>query len=460
MPRLAVTVALALLFAGSCVGSRIAAISPVIKPAASVDELVASYKDFLDQGRTPSHVVAHVLESGGWKLVDPTQPPTALKAGDRVAFVNRGRSIMLVLVGRQPLERAGFRMIVAHIDTPAPRLILSGLSRGSQKSLKTRRYGGLKTFQWQHRPLAIVGSVATPSGEVRVELGLQDDFAFWGELASDGNLVLTTGTTPSGKDDGFAHFVDEMHKRYGVTAADLESAELYAVPVDRARDVGFDRAFVGAHGQDDRANSFVAWRAVTDSRGVPQITAIGWLVDREEVGSTGPAGAQSQFLELVVSYLLRAGNERVTEALLHRTFAASSVLSSDTPACVNPNWPEAHERMNAPVAGRGPAIFPYTGRRGKVGGSAASAGLIAKLRATFDRVRMPIQTGTLGHVDRGGGGTVAKYLAHRGPEVVDLGVCVISMHSPLELVSKVDLWSTYWGLMGWLDRPARKEEKN
>lgn len=447
MSRLALTIAVTALASG-CPGHAGPINPSLTKALTGADNLAADYKAFLDAGRTPMHAIDHVLAVGGFKRVDISKPPEKVSPGDRLAFVGRDRSMLLVVVGDGRLDEVGFRMIGAHIDTPAPRLLLAGLKRASQTKLKARRYGGLKSFQWQNRPLAIVGSVATATGEVRIELGLHDDFVFWGQLVGK-DLTITTSSTPTGAKDGFPNLVSELNRRYGLTADDLEAAELYLVPTTRARDVGLDRAFIGAHGQDDRSNSYIAWRALLDFDGTPKATAISWLVDREEIGSTGSTGAQSQFLELVIAYLLRSQHEQVTEAIMHRTFAASEILSSDTPACVNPNWSEAHELTNAPHAGKGPAIFPYTGRGGKVGGSAASAQLIARVRATFATAKQPLQHGLLGHVDRGGGGTIAKYLAHRGAEVIDLGVCVISMHSPLELVARSDLWALYVGLKAW-----------
>lgn len=437
-----------------CPGAPHGAAASAPSPLSGVEPLATDYRHFLDESRTAAHAVAYVLSRGGWKVVDAARPPEGpLAPGARLAFVDRHHSVILVIVGRRPLDD-GIRMIGAHIDTPAPRLITAGLSRSSQRQLETHRYGGTKSFQWAHRPLAIAGTVPRPGGgEQLVELGLEDDFAFWAEASKDGKLRLTTGTTPSGIDDGFDHLVEELHRRYGITAADLDAAELFAVPAARAREVGLDRQMIGAHGQDDRANSYVGWRALSDLRATPPLTSITWLVDREELGSTGPTGARSRFLELVVGYLVRAAGKPVTEAVMDRLFARTTVLSSDTPACVNPDWDEVHEKMNAPFVGRGPALFPFTGRGGKEGGSAASAELVARVRAVFAAAKMPLQFGELGHVDVGGGGTIAKYLARRGVQVVDLGVCVVSMHSPLELVAKRDLWSMYRGLKQFFSQP-------
>lgn len=459
MPRLAVRlVALtALAFAGGCLGAPRAATGPSPGALVGVDALAADYRRFLDAARTAQHAVAYVLARGGWRVVDPATPGAtgSVSAGDRIAFVDRHRTILLVVVGERPLAEVGLRLIGAHIDTPAPRLITTSLSRESQKTLRTFGYGGTKTYHWANRALAIVGSVASSEGgETRIEIGLDDDFAFWGQLQGNGELVITTSTTPTAKDSGFTHLVGELNRRYGLSATDLDTAELYVVPAERAREVGLDRSMIGAHGQDDRSNSYLAWRAATDLAADPEVTAASWLVDREEIGSTGTTGARSRFLELVLGYLLRAQGSAVTEAVVHRLYARTEVLSSDTPACVNPNWDEVHELQNAPFAGRGPALFPYTGRGGKQGGSAASAELIARIRGLFERAKLPLQHGLLGAVEAGGGGTISKYLAERGAEVVDLGVCVMSIHSPLELSSKADLWALYRGFQTWFAEPA------
>jgi aspartyl aminopeptidase len=175
-----------------------------------------------------------------------------------------------------------------------------------------------------------------------------------------------------------------------------------------------------------------------------------WLLDREEVGSGGPTGANSRFLELVFAWLLRAEGGPASEAALHRALAATVALSADTPACLEANWPEVHEMSAAPRLGNGPAMFPFTGRRGKDGGSAARAELIGSVLSSFRRAGARVQTGELGGVEVGGGGTIAREFAARGIDVVDIGVCVASLHSPMELTAKADLWAAYRGFRAWL----------
>ena len=211
-----------------------------------------------------------------------------------------------------------------------------------------------------------------------------------------------------------------------------------------------ERTFIGAHGQDDRASSYLAWRAALDVTGTPEQTLIVWLTDREEVGSTGATGAASGVLELAYAWLLRAAGAPASETAISRALAETTALSADTPACLEANWPEVHEPSAAPLLGHGPAVFPFTGSRGKDGGSAARAELVGALLASLRRARVPFQTGELGRVDEGGGGTIAENFAGRGIDTIDVGLCVASLHTPFELTSVQDLWSTYRAYLHWL----------
>jgi aspartyl aminopeptidase len=434
----------------------IASSSASAQSASSTLELGRDYREFLNDGRTPSRLLRHTLRKSRWKVVDPARDEVVkTRPGDRLVFINQDRTAVFVVVGRESILKSGARLIASHIDTPSPRLALGALTRDNQTRITAKHHGGAKKHHWKSRPLAIVGEVVTKSGERKdVELGLAgDDYAFFIESDGDGYKVITSSTPTKrekgGKDTG--HFVGVLHERYGIDAEDLLSAELYVVPRMGARFAGLDYAMVGGHGQDDRVNSFAAWRAISSLKGAPQQTAMAWLLDREEVGSTGRSGAQSKFLELVYGYLLRAQSSSTSDASLWRALGASEAVSADTPACVNPNWPEVHEIKNAPILGRGLALFPMTGHGGKVGGSSAHAEIIGRLRRRMRAV--PLQTAELGRVDEGGGGTVAKYLAHRGIDTVDIGVCVVGMHSPHELASLQDIKWAIQGFAAWYTAP-------
>jgi len=439
------------LFLAACVGAMGG--SPAAVPAPTDAEgLAAQYRAFLDDGRTAARAVRHAAAgSPGFRRVDPLTDEPRAAPGDRLLFVDRGHTAVFVAVGKQKLVSHGARLIASHVDTPAPRLDTSHLTRDSQAHLIAHHYGGIKAYHWLHRPLAAVGQVAVRGGRV-IDVDLADVFFWSEELTPDGDLAVTASSTPT--EDGPAGpavtFVAELHRRYGLTAPDLAAAELYLVPRDSAREVGLDRSLIGAHGQDDRANSFLAWRAALDLTAPPEHTAVVWLLDREEVGSGGPTGANSRFLELVFAWLLRAEGGPASEAALHRALAATVALSADTPACLEANWPEVHEMSAAPRLGNGPAMFPFTGRRGKDGGSAARAELIGSVLSSFRRAGARVQTGELGGVEVGGGGTIAREFAARGIDVVDIGVCVASLHSPMELTAKADLWAAYRGFRAWL----------
>ncbi len=442
-----------LLLLAGCVGALGPGASPAAAPApGDAESLALQYREFLDRGRTAARAVRHAAERApGFRRVDPLTDEPRAAPGDRLLFVDRDHTAVFVTVGKRALGTHGARLLASHVDTPAPRLDTTHLTRDNQTRLTAHRYGGIKGYHWLHRPLAAVGQVAMRGGRV-IDIDLADVW-FWGdELLSNGDIAVTASTTPTSDSPAgpAATFVGELHRRYGLTAADLVAAELFLVPRETAREVGLDRSLIGAHGQDDRANSFLAWRAALDIKSPPEHTAVVWLLDREEQGSGGPTGAGSRFLELVYAWLLRAEGSPASEASLHRALAATLALSADTPACLEANWPEVHEMSAAPRLGRGPAMFPFTGHGGKDGGSAAHAELMASVFASFRRSGAAIQTGELGKVDEGGGGTIARDFAHRGIDVVDIGVCVASLHSPLELTAKADLWAAYRGFRGWL----------
>ncbi|RMH41032.1 MAG: aminopeptidase [Deltaproteobacteria bacterium] len=431
-------------------------------PPANAGALAAAYRDFLDAGRTPADIVAWTTtRSPGWRRIDPLATKAARVApGDRLVFVDRDRTALFVVVGRRPLAGAGARLVCGHIDTPAPRLRADALvDDAGEARLVTYRYGGARRHHWLGIPLGLVGRVATAGGdEVAVRLGFAGDgFSFYATDERDGSAVAIAASTHAAKETPSHTFARELYRRYGITAADLATAELYLVPAWPARDVGVDRAFVGAHGQDDRLNSFAAWRALIDAAGdePPERTMVAWLVDREEIGSTGPTGARSRFLDTVFSWLLRAEGAADDERTLARAFAASAALSADTPAALNPNFPEPHVARLAPRLGGGPVLFPYAGRRGKQGSHLARAERIREVVDLFASAGAPLQVAELGKVDAGGGGTISKYLAERGIDVVDVGIPVVSMHSPLELSAKADLWHGYRAFRAWLRGAAQ-----
>src|SRR5690606_16812988 len=300
----------------------VAAPAALRKAPGDAQALADQYRSFLDRGRTPALYIRLAAASApGFRRVDPlTDAPARLSPGDRLLFVDRDRSAIFAVIGRRPLADAGARLIGAHIDTPAPRLDTTQLTRDGQVTLTAYSYGGIKRHHWLHRPLAAVGQVAARGGRlIDVALGLPPDelALFATKVSQDGKtLEVMTSSTPT--EDGPAGpaqtLVSELHRRHGIAAPDLVAAELFLVPREPAREVGLDRALIGGHGQDDRSNSFVAWRAAADLPSPPDRTALVWLVDREEQGSPGPTGAGSHLLELVYAWLLRAEGAPASEA--------------------------------------------------------------------------------------------------------------------------------------------------
>ncbi len=447
MSRMVRALALIAVVAAACAGALGAPAQ--LGNLTDADAIAREYRLFLDAGRVPADLIDHVVAKTGWTVVDvhaTTQPRT--KPGDRLVFVDRNRMALFVVVGKRKLATDGARLVCGHIDTPAPKVRAYDIrSDRGEAHLVADSYGGLRRHQWVGIPVDLVGRVVAAGGrEIAVDVGP----LFVVEQRDDELVAVAASTPPQGKGGPALTFIEHLHERYGLTEPDLIASELYLVPDWPARDVGVDHAFIGAHGHDDRVNSYAAWRAITDVRDTPARTAIAWLVDREEVGSTGPTGARSDFIDLVYAYLLRAEGSAADERTLAGALAASDALSSDTPAALNPNFPEAHVARIAPTLGDGVVMFPYAGSGGKQGSHTARAELIRNAQSVFAAAGAPLQAAELGAVDAGGGGTISNYLGERGMDVLDLGIPVVNMHSPFELVAKQDLWSGYLGFRAWL----------
>jgi aspartyl aminopeptidase len=431
-----------------------------------------AYRGWLDEARTTGRVRGFLSRTAsGFRVVDASDDLGRLSPGTKLLFSNRDRSYLLVVVGRRPMSE-GFRMIGTHIDTPSFRVLGSALDDGETGAvLHANAYGGIKPYQWVGMPLALVGEIHAHGGRrIDVDLGPREGFAFvisdldplggpadggGGGRQSRADADVVVATVPAFGSEGGPRitFLRAMRRAYGTTARDLEAAELYLVPAQGARDVGVDRAIVGSHGQDDRACSYAAIRAVVDLPAVPERTAIVYLTDREEIGASGTAGAASGFLRRALGTLLGATSDVSSDFDLGEALARSRVLSSDVTAGVDPNFRRVHEPMNAAFVGRGPAIMKYTGHGGKYGASDASPEFIAELRALWTSAGIPIQATEIGRVDEGGGGTIAHVIAELGPEVLDLGVPLVSMHSPFELVHRRDLFALYRADTAFLTAP-------
>lgn len=385
-------------------------------------------------------------------------------------FDNRGKAIALCRKGTLPMKE-GIRIVVAHIDCPRLDLKANPLYEDTELvMLRTHYYGGIKKYQWLARPLALHGVIIKEDGSrVEVVIGENPDEPCFtiedllphlagktqytkkvGDAFQGEKLNIIFGSMPDikAKDDKVkGRILALLNEKYGIVEQDFTSADLEVVPAGPAREVGFDRSLVGAYGQDDRACSWAAFAAVRDSLKVPY-TTISLLVDKEEIGSDGNTGAKSNFLEEVLWELSGKFKQDIVPS---RVLFKSRAISGDVNGAFDPEFPEVHEKTNAAKIGYGVCLTKFTGSRGKAGSSEAHAEYMGWIRSLLNRRKVPWQTGELGKVDEGGGGTVAKFLAEYGMDIVDMGPALLSMHAPFELSSKVDTYSTYLAYRAFME---------
>ena len=425
------------------------------------------YKAFLDAAKTEreacDYSVAAAKKAGftEYRFGDP------LKAGDKKYFVNRGKSIVVFRIGKKNLEEDGMRLIASHIDAPRVDIKQNPVYEDSGICfLKTHYYGGIKKYQWTAIPLALHGVVVLKNGK-KIELRVgerAEDPVFYiddllphlggdqmsgkaGKIIEGEQLNVVVGGLPYPDEDAGDKIklsvLDHLNEKYGICEEDFLSAELSAVPAFSARDVGFDRALIGAYGHDDRVCAYPALTAVLNCES--EHTVLAMLVDKEEIGSEGTTGMQCKVYEDLMEEISIAFG-----ANFRQVRANSKCLSSDVTAAYDPNFAGVYEKMNSAMISCGTCMSKFTGSRGKSGSNDASAEFVGEIRAMFDRGGVVWQTSELGKVDAGGGGTVAKFLANLNIDTVDLGVPVISMHAPYELISKADLYSNYKAFLAFM----------
>jgi len=428
-------------------------------------EYCEGYRQFLDDAKTEREAVVAgiaMLKAAGFK---PYAIGDKLTAGDKVYYNNRGKSLYAMVIGTEDINE-GVRISAAHIDSPRLDLKQHPLYESEGFGyFKTHYYGGIRKYQWATIPLALHGVVTLINGEnVEIRIGdMPGDPVFCitdllPHLAKDQNSrplgtaftgegmnVLIAGA-PFFEDDGKQTPASDkvklavmayLNEKYGITEPDFMSAELSIVPAANAVDVGLDRWLIGAYGHDDRVCAYPALTAMIENKDCPH-TLICVLADKEETGSDGVSGMQCSLLTDLIDELARNlnGNPNVIRA-------KSICLSADVNAGFDPNYPEVYEKRNTAIVSCGVAMSKYTGSGGKGGTSDASAEYVARVRAIFQEANVLWQTAELGKVDQGGGGTVAKYIAKENIDTVDLGVPVLSMHAPFEIVSKADVYSAH-----------------
>jgi aspartyl aminopeptidase len=426
-------------------------------------EFAERYKHFLDHAKTERESVRTIeafAKNKGFKDIGKGD------GKNKFCRINKNKSIALAVLGKRPLA-SGLHIIASHIDSPRLDLKQNPLYEETDLAfLKTHYYGGIKKYQWLARPLAIHGTILRKDGSsLDLHIGeAEEDPVFTiadmlphlsrkiqadkkvSEAFEGEKLNVLVGSLPIGDDETKERFklavLEHLFSTYGLIEEDLMSAEIEIVPAGKARDVGWDRGLVGAYGQDDRV---CAWTSLEAIGGVkpPEVTAVALFTDKEEIGSDGSTGAKSRFLEDFVGDLLEMSGQEAGGKALRACLMNSKALSADANAALDPDYQEVHEKRNAAKMGYGVCITKFTGSGGKVGSSDANAEYLGHIRKLFNDNGVVWQTGEIGKVDEGGGGTIARFLAVYGMEVLDCGTPILSMHAPLEISSKADIYMTY-----------------
>ena len=431
-------------------------ISPEQK--AEMERYCKRYTAFIDACKTEREATVWAIAEAEKLGFKPYTPGIAANPGDKIYLNNRDKSIMLAVIGSESLNK-GANICAAHVDSPRMDLKPNPLYEDSEIAyFKTHYYGGIKKYQWPTVPLALHGVVYRKDGQVvtvtigedesdpvlmvtdlLIHLSADQMKKTLAEGIAGEQLNVILGTEPlegEGTDLVKLNILKFLNEKYGLIEADFLSAELTIVPAGKCREVGLDRSLLAAYGHDDRACAYAELEALW-SIGTPTKTAVCILADKEEIGSVGISGMLSQAFEYFMEGLCDAQGVKLTEC-----FANSFCLSADVSNAFDPNFAETCDRRNNSMVNYGVSICKYTGSRGKGGASDASAEAMGHIRTTLDNAGVIWQIATLGRVDQGGGGTVAAYMANRNIVTVDAGVPVLSMHAPMELVSKLDCYET------------------
>ena len=424
------------------------------------NEFAKGYKLFLDKGKTERECVSfalNLLKNNGYEEFDKNKK---YKAGDKIYSVNRGKAIIAGTIGTEDISE-GIRINGAHIDSPRLDLKPNPLyERDEIAYFKTHYYGGIRKYQWGTIPLALHGVIVKKDGKtIEINIGENEEEPVFyisdllphlsavqnerklseGLKGEELNIIL--GTLPFDDEDIKEPFklyiLSILNEKYGINERDFARAELEIVPAAKSRDVGFDRSLIGGYGQDDRVCAYTALIAEVECKN-PKYTTMTILTDKEEIGSVGNTGLNSHYVYDYITYIAENFGADVKDVC-----KKSACLSSDVNAAFDPGFPDVYEKNNSCYLNHGCVLTKYTGSRGKGGSSDASAEFMAKITDIMDRAGVYWQVGELGAVDVGGGGTIAQFVAALNIDVVDLGVPIISMHSPFEISSKLDVYNTY-----------------
>ncbi len=436
---------------------------------AVADKFCEGYKKFLDNSPIEREAVRYTVELAKENGFTEYNPDSSYSAGDKVYCINRGKAVALAVIGKNGVKN-GARLAIAHIDSPRIDLKPNPLYEADNLALfKTHYYGGLKKYQWTTLPLSLHGSVVKLDG-TRVDIS-------WGDAPEESCLCITdllphlaqqqaakpmnkaftgedlnvlVGSRPFNTEDEENELVklnvmSILNKKYGIVEGDFLSAELCLIPTFKSKDVGFDCSMIGGYGHDDKVCAYPAVMAAIDIE-APEQTCVTYLTDKEETGSDGNTGMQSDFLRFFIYDLAKQDGVEG-----YRALSKSTCLSADVNAAFDPTYASAYEPKNSSYINNGVVISKYTGHGGKYDTSEASAEFMGKIRTMLETNDVLWQVGELGKVDGGGGGTIAKYVANMNVDVVDLGVPVLSMHAPFEIVSKTDVYMAYRAFFVFFD---------
>lgn len=438
------------------------------KELEKIYEFAEGYKSFLDNSKTERDAALTAKKLAEEKGFKPFSFSEKLKAGDKRYFINRHKNVFLISVGTEDVSKDGVRIMVAHVDSP--RLDLKPNPMYEDAGLcyfKTHYYGGIKKYQWTATPLALHGVVMLRGGErkeVCVGEDENDPIFYITDLlphlaaeqstkplskAIDGeSLNAVIGGLPAVDEEDDKESVKTailklLNKKYGLTEVDLQCSELCFVPAGKARDVGFDGALISAYGHDDKVCAYPEMKAIFDYESPHTVVAV--FADKEEVGSDGTTGMQSKVISDVIETIAASFGANPIEVRYN-----SKCISADVTAAFDPAFASAYEKRNTTFINCGAAVSKYTGARGKSSTNDADAEFMGWIRDIFEDNGVYWQTGELGAVDIGGGGTVAKFIANLGIDTVDVGVPVLSMHAPYELISKADVYSLYQACLAFI----------
>lgn len=437
------------------------------KELKAIFDYAEGYKDFLYTSKTERGATAtakKLCEKRGYK---PYMFGDKIKAGDKLYFINRDKNIFIIRVGTNDVAKHGVKIMAAHVDSP--RLDLKPnpvFEDGGMAFLKTHYYGGIKKYQWTTIPLALHGVAVLPEGR-RVDVCIGEDEGdpiFYisdllphlaqeqsakplGSAIKGENLNAVLASIPQGdEDEGVkSAALKLLHDKYGITEVDFQTSELCFVPAGKPRDVGLDRALISAYGHDDKVCAYPEMTALFDCDSKDTIIAV--FADKEETGSNGVTGMQSRVILDLIECVSRALG---ADPVLVRY--NSKCVSADVTAAYDPAYADVYEKRNASYINCGASLTKYHGARGKSSTNDASAEMVGYLRDAFDKAGVIWQTGELGKIDIGGGGTVAMFIANLGIDTCDMGVPVLSMHAPYEVISKADLYSMHKAMVAFCEK--------